>query len=120
MVLSLIGLFVFDTLIELQILPIYHRGIPVPLEASPKPVGSSLFSFTFFHLFLIILNIMAISYILNKFDFKNNVFPIAFDEKINLIIFLIFSLSGSVMWFYPIFLIVFISTGVYLLISELK
>ena len=119
-ILSLAALFIFDGLIEMNVLPMFFRDISIPFKASGKPIGSALFSLTFFHLFLIVLNILAISYVLNRFGFKNNVYPSSREGKMDFIMIMIFSLSGLAMWYYPIFLILFISTGAYFVDVELK
>lgn len=118
--LSLAGLMILNILIVLQVLPFFYEGIQIPLQTTSKPVGSSLFSLTFFNLFLIIINILIISYILNRFGFSNKIIPSIFEEKVSIALLLIFSLSGLAMWYYPIFLIAFVSIGLYLLIIELR
>jgi len=118
--LSIVGLMILNILLVLKTLPLFYKGIQIPLQESAKPIGSSLFSLTFFNLFLIMINILIISYVLNKFGFSNKIIPSIFEEKVSIALLLIFSLSGLAMWYYPIFLIAFVSIGLYLLIIELK
>lgn len=119
-VFSIAVLMILNILLVLQILPLFYEGIQIPLQESAKPIGSSLFSLTFFNLFMIIINILIISYILNRFGFSNKIIPSIFEEKVSIVLLLVFSLSGLAMWYYPIFLIIFVSIGLYLLIIELK
>jgi hypothetical protein len=113
-------LFILDAIIEIQFLEFFYRGIPIPFQETTKPIGSSLFSLTFFHILLIVLNILAISYILNRFGFQNKIFPSSLEGKMDFVFLIAFSLSGILMWYFPIFLISFITTGAYFLIVELK
>ncbi len=92
----------------------------MPLQETGKPIGGSLFSLTFFHLFLIVMNILIISYILNRFGFKNKIYPTNREGKMDFIMLIMLSLSGLAMWYHPLFLIFFISAGAYFVLIELK
>jgi hypothetical protein len=117
---SLAILLILDALIEIQFLEIFYQGIPIPFQETSKPIGSSLFSLTFFHILLIVLNILAISYLLNRFGFQNKIFPSSPEGKMDFGFLIAFSLSGLLMWYFPIFLLSFITTGAYFIIVELK
>lgn len=119
-ILSLIILFILDAIIEIQFLKFFYQGIPIPFQETTKPIGSSLFSLTFFHILLVVLNILAISYLLNRFGFQNKIFPSNLEGKMDFGFLIAFSLSGILMWYFPIFLIFFITTGAYFIIAELK
>ena len=119
-ILSLLGLFIIDALVEIQFLNFVYKDIPIPFEETSKPIGSTLFSLTFFHVLLIVLNVLVISYVLNRFGYKNKIYPSSLNGKMDFTFLILFSLSGLLMWYYPIFLISFIVTGVYFIIVELK
>jgi len=119
-ILSLAILLILDALIEVQFLEFFYRGIPIPFQETSKPIGSSLFSLTFFHILLIVLNILAISYLFNRFGFQNKIFPSSLEGKMDFVFLIALSISGILMWYFPIFLLSFITTGAYFIIAELK
>jgi len=97
-----------------------YRGIPVPFGETAKPIGAALLPATFFNVLLIAANIFGFACILHKAGFNLGLIPKARNDWLDLVAFFIFLISGLAMWYFPIFFLPLVITGLYLLIGQVS
>lgn len=113
-------LAIIDIVVELQVLPLLYGGIPIPFQETSKPIGSSLFPATSLHIALIGSNLLILMLVLKKARYKGESMPSKKSDWLDLFALLALAVSGLAMWFYPAFMIIFIASGVYLLLTEMR
>ncbi len=114
------ALAVIDLAVETQILPLLYQEIPLPFPETSKPIGNALFSATSLHLALIASNLLVLTIILKKTGYEGGFLPSKKVDWLDLFALLMLVASGLAMWFYPIFMLVFICAGVYLVLTEMR
>jgi hypothetical protein len=117
---TVIVLAIIDIVVELQALPLLYRGMPIPFPETSKPIGESLFSAASLHMILIGSNLLILMLVLKKAGYKGESLPSRKSDWLDLFAFLALVFSGLAMWFYPMFMIVFIASGIYLLLTEMR
>jgi len=120
LIVTVIVLAIVDIVVELQVLPLLYGGMPIPFPETSKPIGGSLFSAASLHIILIGSNLLIIMLVLKKAGYKGESIPSRKSDWLDLFAFLALVFSGLAMWFYPMFMIVFIASGVYLLLTEMR
>lgn len=116
-IIAILGLNIF---LELNLLPYFYRGIPLPYGVTAKPIGAIIFPLTFYHLLIIVLDILALAYIGERIGFKIGIIPKTKEGIIDTIILIVFLFSGFMLWYQPLFLLPFMLTGSYLVFVEMK
>ena len=114
------ALVIIDLVVEVTILPLLYRDVPIPFQATAKPIGDSLFSVTFLQLTLIASNILVFIAVLKRIKYRSDSIPTKNVDWLDLIAFLALAASGLAMWFYPIFLMIFLGAGIYLFLTEMR
>lgn len=104
----------------IKFLPLLYGGIPLPFSETAKPIGGALLPATFFNLLLIVANAFGFAYLLHKTGFKLGVIPTTRNEWVDVLVFFIFLISGVAIWYFPIFFLPLVITGIYLLVSQLS
>jgi hypothetical protein len=117
---AIVILAFIDLVIELQILPWLYGGIPLPFPETSKPIGDTLFSVTSLHMALIGFNLLVLMFVLPRTGYASRSIPSKSSDWLDLLAFLALAISGIVMWFYPVFMLVFLSAGIYLLLTEMR
>lgn len=107
-------------IIEIELLPLLYRGIPVPFGETAKPIGGALLPATFFNVLLIAANVFAFAYLLRKFGFDLGLFSKTRNDWLDVLIFFIFLISGMAMWYSPIFFLPLLITGLYLFMGQVS
>jgi len=97
-----------------------YRGIPVPFGETAKPIGAALLPATFFNVLLIAANIFGFAYILHKFSFDLGLIPKTRNDWLDILVFFVFVISSMAVWYFPIFFLPLVITGLYLLIGQLS
>lgn len=120
MVTGAVGMLCLDLILEIQLLPILYRGIPVPFEETAKPIGAALLPASFFNVLLIAANIFCFAYILYKAGFNIGVIPKTRSDWLDVLAFFVFVVSGIAVWQFPIFFLPMLITGIYLLVGQLS
>ena len=114
-----IGVFAVDGVVEMLALPIIYDGIKQFPETG-KPIGGILLPAAFLHLLLGVATLISLSFILEWVGYMSGFTPHTSEEKIQTIFLLIFLASGLFIWYYPLALLPFILSGVYLLAVEIR
>ena len=117
---GVIGILCLDLILEIKLLPLFYRGVPVPFGETGKPIGAALVPATFFNVLLIAANILGFAYILHKAGFNVGLLPKTRNDWIDLLAFFIFLISGMAMWYAPILLLTFLISGVLLVAAQLS
>ena len=107
-------------ILETRLFPLFYIGIPVPFGETAKPIGAALVPAAFFNILLIAANILGIAYILDKAGFNLGLLPKTRNDWIDILAFFIFLISGMAMWYFPIFLLAFLISGVLLVAAQLS
>jgi hypothetical protein len=113
-------LAVIDIVLELQLLPLLYQGIPIPFPETSKPIGNTLFSATSLHMTIISSNLLVVMLVLKKSGYKGGSLPSKPSDWLDLLALLALAVSALAMWFNPAFMGVFIASGAYLLLSEMR
>jgi len=120
LILAIIVILALNILLEVNLLPYFYKGIPLPYGVTAKPIGAILFPLTFYHLLIIVLDILALAYLCEKIGFKVEIIPKTKEGIIDTILLIVFLISGFMLWYQPLFLLPFILTGAYLIFTEMK
>jgi len=107
-------------ILEIKLFPLFYIGIPVPFGETGKPIGAALVPAAFFNVLLIAANILGFAYILDKAGFNLGLLPKTRNDWIDVLAFFIFLISGMAMWYFQIFLLVFVISGVLLVAAQLS
>jgi len=97
-----------------------YKGIPLPFEETGKPIGGALLPATFFSVLLITASILGFAYILHKTGFSLGLIPKTRNDWLDVLIFFVFLTSGITVWYFPIFFLPLVITGIYLLVGQLS
>ncbi len=119
-ILGAVGILCLDLIIEIKLFPLLYRGIPVPFEETAKPIGAAFLPATFFNLLLIAANVFCFAYILQKAGFDLGLIPKMGRDWLDILAFFIFAISGMAVWYFPIFFLPLVVTGLYLLTGQLS
>jgi hypothetical protein len=119
-VLGAVGIVCLDLILEVKLLPTFYTGIPLPFKSGINPIGGILLPATFFNVLLIVANIFAFAYILHKAGFELGLIPKTRNDWLDVIVFLIFLISGMGIWYTPIFLLAFLVSGLVLVTLQLS
>jgi len=92
----------------------------LPYGITAKPIGAIIFPLTFYHLLIIVLDILILAYISERLGFKVDIFPKTKEGIMDTISLIVFLFSGFMLWYQPLFLLPFILTGGYLVFVEMK
>jgi len=107
-------------ILELELIPLLYRGIPVPFEETGKPIGGILFQATLFNVLLIVTNVFAFAYILDKAGFNIGLIPKKRNDWLDVLVFFIFLMSGIAMWYIPVFFLAFLVSALLLVAGQLS
>jgi hypothetical protein len=118
--LAIIIVLASNIFLEINLLPYFYKGIPLPYGVTAKPIGAIIFPLTFYHLLVIVLDILILAYVSERFGFKVGIFPKTKEGIIDTISLIAFLFSGFMLWYQPLFLLPFILTGGYLVFVEMK
>jgi len=116
--LGTLGILFVDLILEIELFPFFYRGLPVPFGETAKPIGAALVPATFFNVLLIAANIFGFAYVLHKAGFNLGLLPKTRNDWLDVLAFLIFLISGMVMWYVPFFLLTFLISGVLLVAGQ--
>ncbi|MEM2942743.1 MAG: hypothetical protein QXT81_04905, partial [Candidatus Bathyarchaeia archaeon] len=72
------------------------------------------------HMTIISSNLLVIMLVLKKSGYKGESVPLKPSDWLELLALVAFAASALTMWFNPAFMVVFIASGVYLLLSEMR
>jgi len=92
----------------------------VPFEETAKPIGGALLPVTFLNILLIAANIFVFAYVLRKAGFNLRLIPKTMNDWLDVLVFFIFLISGMAMWYFPIFFLGFLISGLFLVASQLS
>jgi hypothetical protein len=120
LIVTVVILIFVDLVVEWQVLPWLYRGIPLPFPETSKPIGDTLFSVTSLHVALIGFNLLVLMFVLPRTGYASRSILSKSSDWLDLIAFLALAISGIVMWFYPVFMLIFLSAGIYLLLTEMR
>jgi len=115
-----VGILCLDLILEIKLLPLLYGGIPVPFVETGKPIGAVLFHATFFNVLLIAANVFGFAYVLQKAGLSLGLIPKTRDGWLDTIVLFTFLVSGMAMWYFPIFLLPLVTTGIYLVVGQLS
>jgi hypothetical protein len=118
--LAIIIVLASNIFLEINLLPYFYKGIPLPYGITAKPIGAIIFPLTFYHLLIIVLDILILAYISERLGFKVDIFPKTKEGIMDTISLIVFLFSGFMLWYQPLFLLPFILTGGYLVFVEMK
>jgi len=107
-------------ILEIELLPLLYKGIPVPFAETGKPIGAGLVPATFFNILLIAANVFGFAYILHKAGFDLGLTPKTRNDWSDVLAFFIFLISGVAVWYFPIFFLPLAITGTYLIMGQLS
>lgn len=69
---------------------------------------------------LIGFDLLVLMFVLPRTGYASRSIPSKSSDWLDLLAFLALAISGIVMWFYPVFMLVFLSAGIYLLLTEMR
>jgi len=107
-------------ILEIVLLPLLYKGIPVPFAETGKPIGAALVPATFFNVLLIAANVFGFAYILHKAGFNVGLLPEKRNDWLDVLALLVFLISGIAIWYLPIFFLPLVIAGLYLLMGQLS
>ena len=97
-----------------------YREIPVPFTETGKPIGAGLLPATFFNVLLIAANVFGFAYVLQKAGLNLGLIPKTRDGWLDTIVLFTFLVSGMAMWYFPVFFLPLVITGIYLVVGQLS
>jgi len=119
-VLGAIGILCLDLVLEIELLPLLYRGIPLPFIETGKPIGGALIPAAFFNVLLTVANVFGFAYLLQKSGFDLGLIPKTRNDWLDIMVLLTFLMSGVAMWYFPIFFLPLVITGLYLVTAHLS
>lgn len=108
-------LLLVDVLAFLKVIPILIERGPIELWGNQKLTGTLFFSITFFGLFVSLGSFMIVLGVAGRLGYG---FGIKEKNMPGILTMMIFLASGFLMWYFPVFLIAFAITFVYLAITK--
>jgi len=105
-------------ILEIEMFPLFYRGLPARFGETGKPIGAALVPATFFNVLLIAANILGFAYIFNKAGFNFGLIPKTRNDLLDILVFFIFLVSGLAMWYIPFFFLAFLISGVILVAAQ--
>ena len=119
-ILGAIGILCLDLVVEIELLPLLYRGIPLPFIETGKPIGAALIPAAFFNVLLTVANVFGFAYLLQKAGFDLGLIPKTRNDWLDIMVLLTFLISGVAMWYFPIFFLPLVITGFYLVAAHLS